>query len=194
MCFVMLVSMVESFGMFLTAGVIVGRPATSSDLTRGLRADALGTLIGGIFNTFPYTSYAQNIGLISMTGVRSRYVCAAGGCILILLGLCPKLAAVVAAVPLSVLGGAGLVMFGMIAATGVRILSEVELTYERLAIIAASVAMGLIPVLSQKFFQHMPVVLGPILHSGIVLASVTAILLNLFLEPRAQAAEPSPAE
>ena len=184
MCFVMLVSMVESFGMFLTAGVIVGRPATARDLTRGLRGDALGTVIGGIFNTFPYTSYAQNIGLISMTGVRSRYVCAAGGVILILLGLCPKLAAVVAAVPLSVLGGAGLIMFGMIAATGVRILSEVELTYERLAIIAASVAMGLIPVLSQKFFQHMPVVLGPILHSGIVLASVTAIALNLFLEPR----------
>ena len=190
MCFVMLVSMVESFGMFLTAGVIVGRPATSADLTRGLRADALGTVIGGIFNTFPYTSYAQNIGLISMTGVRSRYVCAAGGGILILLGLCPKLAAIVAAVPLPVLGGAGLIMFGMIAATGVRILSEVELTYERLAIIAASVAMGLIPVLSQKFFQHMPAVLGPILHSGIVLASISAITLNLFLEPRQIPGEP----
>ncbi len=188
MCFVMLVSMVESFGMFLTAGVIVGRPANAKDLTRGLRGDALGTVIGGIFNTFPYTSYAQNIGLISMTGVRSRYVCAAGGAILIVLGLCPKMAAVVAAVPLSVLGGAGLIMFGMIAATGVRILSEVELTYERLAVIAAAVAMGLIPVLSQKFFQHMPVVLGPILHSGIVLASVTAILLNLFLETKANQA------
>jgi len=100
---------------------------------------------------------------------------------------------VVAAVPLPVLGGAGLIMFGMIAATGVRILSEVELTYERLAVIAAAVAMGLIPVLSQKFFQHMPVVLGPILHSGIVLASVTAILLNLFLEPRgAPASHPAP--
>jgi uric acid transporter len=184
MCFVMLVSMVESFGMFLTAGEITGRPAGAQDLTRGLRADALGTLIGGIFNTFPYTSYAQNIGLISMTGVRSRHVCAAGGAILILLGLCPKLAAVVAAVPLSVLGGAGLIMFGMIAATGVRILAYVELTYERLAVIAASVALGLIPVLSDKFFQHMPVVLGPILHSGIVLASVTAIALNLFLDTR----------
>jgi uric acid transporter len=184
MCFVVLVSMVESFGMFMTAGVIVGRPANGDDLTRGLRADALGTVIGGIFNTFPYTSYAQNIGLISMTGVRSRYVCAAGGAILILLGLCPKLAAVVAAVPLSVLGGAGLVMFGMIAATGVRILAEVELTYERLAVIAASVALGLIPVLSEKFFQHMPAMLGPILHSGIVLASVTAIALNLFLDTR----------
>ena len=193
MCFVMLVSMVESFGMFLSVGVIVGRPVSADDLTRGLRGDALGTLIGGIFNTFPYTSYAQNIGLISMTGVRSRYVCAAGGGILIALGLCPKLAAVVAAVPLPVLGGAGLIMFGMIAATGVRILSEVELTYERLAVIAAAVAMGLIPVLSQKFFQHMPVVLGPILHSGIVLASVTAILLNLFLEPRgAPASHPAP--
>jgi uric acid transporter len=182
MCFVMLVSMVESFGMFLTAGEIVGRPASADDLTRGLRGDALGTVIGGVFNTFPYTSYAQNIGLISMTGVRSRHVCAAGGVILILLGACPKLAALVAAVPLPVLGGAGLIMFGMIAATGVRILSAVDLTYERLAVIAAAVAMGLIPVLSQKFFQHMPVVLGPILHSGIVLASASAIALNLFLD------------
>lgn len=182
MCFVMLVSMVESFGMFLSAGIMVNRPANAADLTRGLRADALGTVIGGIFNTFPYTSYAQNIGLLSLTGVRSRYVCAAGGAILVLLGLCPKLAALVAAVPLCVLGGAGLLMFGMIAATGVRILSEVELTHERLTVIGASVAMGLIPVLSEKFFQHMPAVLGPILHSGIVLASATAIVLNLFLD------------
>jgi NCS2 family nucleobase:cation symporter-2 len=81
----------------------------------------------------------------------------------------------------------------MIAATGVRILSEVELTYERLAVIAASVAMGLIPVLSQKFFQYMPLVLGPILHSGIVLASATAMILNLFLHGSSTVAE-SPAE
>lgn len=180
MCFVMIVTMIESFGMFLAAGVMVGRPADSRALTWGLRADAAGTLIGGVFNTFPYTSYAQNIGLLSVTGVRSRYVCAAGGVILLLFGLCPKLAALVAAVPIYVLGGAGLIMFGMIAATGISILSSVELTFERLVTVAVAVAAGLIPVLSERFFQNMPAVLTPILHSGIVLSSLTAVCVNAF--------------
>lgn len=181
MCFVMIVTMIESFGMFLAAGTLVGRPATPDDLAKGLRADALGTLIGGIFNTFPYTSFAQNIGLLSLTNVRSRYVCGLGGVILLALGLCPKLAALVAALPISVLGGAGFMMFGMIAATGIRILSTVELTYARLATIAVSVALGLIPVLSDRFFQAMPAALAPLLHSGIVMASTAAVLANLFL-------------
>jgi len=188
MCFVMIVTMIESFGMFLAAGTLVGRPATTTDLARGLRADALGTVIGGVFNTFPYTSYAQNIGLLSITGVRSRYVCAVGGVVLMMLGLCPKLAALVAALPVYVLGGAGFMMFGMIAATGIRILSSVELTQGRIATIAVSVAMGLIPVLSDKFFQAMPAALTPLLHSGIVLSSTTAILASLFFESQAEEA------
>lgn len=185
MCLVMMTVMIESFGMFMAAGEMVGRPVDRRTMVRGLRGDAAGTLVGGVFNTFPYTSFAQNIGLLSITGVRSRYVCAGAGVILLVLGLCPKLAALVAAVPLPVLGGAALVMFGMIAATGVRILGSVELTFERLVTVAVSIAAGLIPVLSDKFFQSMPAALAPLLHSGIVLASISAVALNAFFAGRA---------
>ena len=85
--------------------------------------DGLGTIIGGVFNTFPYTSFSQNVGLVGVTGIRSRYVCVAGGAIMVVLGLIPKMGALVEALPTVVLGGAGLVMFGMVAATGVRILA-----------------------------------------------------------------------
>jgi NCS2 family nucleobase:cation symporter-2 len=191
MCLVMVVVMVESFGLFLALGSIVHRPAKQHDLARGLRADALGTLIGGVFNTFPYTSFSQNVGLISVTGVRSRYVCAAAGGVLLLLGLSPKLAAVIAAIPPFVLGGAGLVMFGMIAATGIRILGSVKFASDgnSLTVVAVSLGVGMIPLVSDKFFQFAPSVLAPLLHSGILLATVTAVGLNAFLnglggEPR----------
>jgi len=184
MCLVMMTVMIESFGMFMAAGQMVGRPIDRRQMVRGLRGDAAGTLLGGIFNTFPYTSFAQNIGLLSITGVRSRFVCAGAGVILLTLGVCPKLAALVAAVPLPVLGGAALVMFGMIAATGIRILGSVELTFERLVTIAVSIAVGLIPVLSDRFFQAMPTALAPLLHSGIVLASISAVGLNAFFGNR----------
>ena len=190
MCLVMMTVMIESFGMFMAAGQMVGRPVDRRQMVRGLRGDAAGTLLGGVFNTFPYTSFAQNIGLLSITGVRSRFVCAGAGVILLALGFCPKLAALVAAVPLPVLGGAALVMFGMIAATGIRILGSVELTFERLVTVAVSIAVGLIPVLSDRFFQAMPDALAPLLHSGIVLASISAVGLNAFFSGRASTDDP----
>jgi xanthine/uracil permease len=100
-----------------------GRKVSQDDLARGLRTDGLGTLIGGLFNTFPYTSFSQNVGLVGVTGVRSRWVTAVGGVILIAFGIFPKMGYVVASVPQFVLGGAGIVMFGMVAATGIRILA-----------------------------------------------------------------------
>jgi uric acid transporter len=106
MCIVMIVVMIESFGMFLAIGEIVGRPVDADAITRGLRADGLGTIVGGVFDTFPYTSFSQNVGLVGVTGVRSRWVTIGGGLIMLALGLVPKT------------GGAGLVMFGMVAATG----------------------------------------------------------------------------
>lgn len=183
MCLVMIVVMVESFGLFLALGSIVSRAPAPEDLTRGLRADALGTAIGGLFNTFPYTSFSQNVGLIGVTGVRSRYVCAAAGGILLLLGLSPKLAAVVAAIPACVLGGAGLVMFGTIAATGIRILGDVKFAGDghNLTVVAVSLGAGMIPLVSDRFFQFAPAVLAPLLNSGILLATLTAVGLNAFL-------------
>jgi len=126
--------------------------------------------------------------------VRSRYVCVTGGCILILLGLLPKLAFVVASVPMFVLGGAGIVMFGMVASTGIRILSGVDFKTNRtnLYIVAISIGFGMIPLVADKFFVQMPKVLGPLLGSGILLASIVAVALNLFfnqLKARGSAAE-----
>jgi NCS2 family nucleobase:cation symporter-2 len=180
MCLVMLVVMVESTGMFLAVGEMTDRPVHEADLKRGLLTDGLGTLIGGIFNTFPYTSFSQNVGLVGVTGVRSRFVTAAGGVILLALGLIPKLGAVMTAVPVFVLGGAGIVMFGMVAATGVRILSNVDFKSNRfnLYIVAVSIGFGLIPLVAPAFFSKLPKDLEPILNSGIVLASVAAVILN----------------
>jgi len=106
MSLVMIVVMIESTGMFLALGDMTGKAIDRPMLTRGLRTDGLGTIIGGVFNTFPYTSFSQNVGLVGVTGVKSRYVCAAGGAILIVLGLLPKMAALVESLPTFVLGGA----------------------------------------------------------------------------------------
>ena len=189
MCLVMVVVMIESLGMFLAIGEITGRKLSQRDISDGLRVDGLGTLIGGLFNTFPYTSFSQNVGLVGVTGVRSRFVCVAGGGILILLGLLPKLAFVVASVPMFVLGGAGIVMFGMVAATGIRILGGVDFQANRsnLYIVAISIGFGMIPLVADKFFVQMPKFLGPLLGSGILLASIVAVVLNLFFN-RLQAA------
>lgn len=182
MCLVMIVTMVESTGMFLAVGDMVGRPVKQATLTRGLLTDGLGSMIGGVFNTFPYTSFSQNVGLVGVTGVRSRWVTATGGLVMLILGLMPKLATVVASIPQFVLGGAGLVMFGMVVATGIRILGHINYDRHRhnLYIVAISIGVGMIPMLSSKFFAQLPPNAGTILHSGILLATVSAVLLNLF--------------
>ena len=182
MSLVMVVVMIESTGMFLALGEMTGRGVDRSDLTRGLRADGLGTLIGGIFNTFPYTSFSQNVGLVAVTGIKSRFVCVAGGVILMALGLLPKMAALVESLPTVVLGGAGLVMFGMVAATGIRILANVDFKTSRFNafIVAVSLGIGMIPLVAPNFKQWMPRGLHPVLESGILLTSLCAVVLNLF--------------
>ncbi|WBL76620.1 purine permease [Bradyrhizobium xenonodulans] len=182
MCVVMIVVMIESLGMFLALSDITGKAVDREALSRGLRADGVGTLLGGIFNTFPYTSFSQNVGLVSVTAVRSRWVTVTGGCIMLVLGLLPKLAALVEAVPLVVLGGAGLVMFGMVAATGARILTSVDFRNNRynLFIVAISLGFGLIPLAAPGFFRNLPHDLQPLLESGILLSAIASVLLNAF--------------
>ncbi len=182
MCIVMIVVMIELLGMFLALSEITGKKVDREALTRGLRADGVGTLLGGIFNTFPYTSFSQNVGLVGVTGVRSRWVTATGGCIMLVLGLMPKLSALVEAVPVVVLGGAGLVMFGMVAATGARILTAVDFKDNRhnLFVVAISIGFGLIPLAAPGFFKNLPHDLQPLLESGILLCAVVAVLLNAF--------------
>ncbi len=182
MTLVMIVVMIESTGMFLALADITDKPISQKELTAGLRTDGLGTLIGGIFNTFPYTSFSQNVGLVGVTGVRSRFVCVAAGVIMIVLGLLPKMAALVESVPVFVLGGAGLVMFGMVAATGIRILAGVDYRGNRhnLYIVAISIGFGMLPLVAPRWSQQMPHALHPLLESGILLAAISAVLLNMF--------------
>jgi NCS2 family nucleobase:cation symporter-2 len=186
MSLVMIVVMIESTGMFLALGDITGRRISQSDLSAGLRTDGLGTLIGGLFNTFPYTSFSQNVGLVGVTGVKSRWVCVAGGIIMIVLGMLPKMAALVESVPTFVLGGAGLVMFGMVAATGIRILSGVDFkgNAHNLYIVAISIGFGLVPLVAPRWTQQMAHGLHPLLESGILLTSISAVVLNLYFNGR----------
>ena len=182
MSLVMIVVMIESTGMFLALSDITGKKLSQAELAAGLRTDGVGTLLGGIFNTFPYTSFSQNVGLVGVTGVKSRWVCVAGGVIMIILGLIPKMAAFVESIPTFVLGGAGLVMFGMVAATGIRILSTVDYKGNRnnLYVVALSIGFGLIPLVAPRWTQQMSHALHPLLESGILLTAIAAIVLNLF--------------
>jgi len=182
MSLVMIVVMIESTGMFLALSDMTGKKIDQRQLAAGLRVDGLGTLIGGIFNTFPYTSFSQNVGLVGVTGVKSRYVCVAAGVILMLLGMFPKMAALVESLPTFVLGGAGLVMFGMVAATGIRILAAVDFKTNRnnLFIVAVSIGVGMIPLVAPRYLQWLPHAIHPLIESGILLASMSAVGLNLF--------------
>ena len=179
---VMLVVMVESTGDFLAIGEMVEKEIGEEDLTRGLRADGLATMLGGMLNAFPYTAFAQNVGLVGLTGVKSRFVVATSGFILVALGLFPKLATIIASLPPAVLGGAGIAMFGIVAASGIKTLSKVDFVKNQhnLFIVAISIGIGLIPLVAPDFFKNFPSWSQTILHSGITLGSLTAIILNAF--------------
>ncbi|MGW6144356.1 nucleobase:cation symporter-2 family protein [Streptomyces sp. NPDC055144] len=180
MLIVALVTMTETTGDFIAVGEMTGRPVQPHSLADGLRADGLSTVLGGVFNTFPYTAFAQNVGLVGMTRVRSRWVVATAGGILVLLGLLPKLGAVVAAIPAPVLGGAGLVMFGTVAASGVRTLARVDFAgNHNLTVVAVSVAIGVLPVGVPGIYAKFPHWFQTVMDSGISAGCITAITLNL---------------
>ncbi|MBF3523528.1 purine permease [Burkholderia pseudomallei] len=190
MTVVMMVNVIETAGVFVAVSRMADKPVSQDDLVRGFRADGLGSVLGAVFNIFPYTSYSENVGLLEVTGVRSRWVCATGGAILVLLALVPKLSAVVASVPVFVLGGVGMIMFGMIGVTGIKMLSRVDFVQQPLNgfTVAISIGVGLTPVFAQHFFDRFPAELVPLLQSGIVLAAICAVGLNVlfngFGDPR----------
>ena len=180
MALAMLVIMAETTGNCLAIGQIVGRPTSQQTLGNAFRADGLATMIGGVFNSFPYNAFTQNTGLIALSGVKSRYVCVAGGIIMLMLGLLPKMALAVASIPQFVLGGAGIVMFGMVAATGIRILHGVEFHGKKmhnLYIVAISIGFGLIPEMSAKFFS-LAVSIGAISFSDAAWGENTALTMT----------------
>lgn len=192
MVIVMAVVMVETTGDSIAIGEIVGRHIGQTDLARCLRADGLSTLIGGIFNSFPYTAFAQNIGLVAVTRVKSRFVVAASGVILVLLGLFPKTAAIVACIPNPVLGGAGLAMFGMIIASGIRSLGQVDFDGNyNLMLVAISIGMAMITLTVPDFFKNFPPAAKIVLNSGITVGSIMAVVLNILFNGAGPAEKPS---
>ncbi|OXI18760.1 nucleobase:cation symporter-2 family protein [Burkholderia sp. AU15512] len=182
MALAMLVIMAETTGNVLAIGTIIGRPSSQTTLGNAFRADGLSTMLGGIFNSFPYNAFTQNTGLIALSNVKSRYVVASAGVIMMLMGLFPKLGALIASVPRPVLGGCAIVMFGMTTVAGIQELARVKFDGTRNAIIVAvSVSVGVLPMSLPALFGH---VSGParlILDSGIFLGALTAIVLNVLL-------------
>ena len=170
----------------------MGTKVDGRRLADGLRADAATAVVGPFLNSFPGSTFSQNVGLIALNRVRSRHVVAVGGGILVTMGLFPHLGQVVAMVPSPVLGGAGLVLFGSVAAAGIRTLSEVGFDgNHNLMIVAVSMAFGVLPIAAPDFFTAFPEWAEMILHSGIVTAAVSALLLNAFFNLWGSSADPA---
>lgn len=182
MVIIMLVVGLETIGNI--SGITVGgagRPATSKELSGGVMADGVATSFAAIFNTLPNTAYAQNVGLVTLTGVVSRHVVSIGGLFLIAFGLFPKLSAVASAMPPAVLGGAAIVMFGMIASAGVKILAETGMNQRSMLIMAVAISLGVGLPLVPEIAEALPKQAALLLKSGLIPAAVVALLLDALL-------------
>lgn len=179
---VMVVVMVETMSSMMATGDIVGKKVDAKMLRNGLNTCGLATLACGFFNLFPYSAFAQNVGLIGLTGVRSRYVVSVSGIILMLMGVFTKMAGLVVLIPKPVLGGAGIVMFGMVAVSGIRTLGQVNYRNNNNGmVVALTLGIGLMPVLVPNLFTQFPPMMQLFLHSGITIGTLTAIVANLTL-------------
>ena len=182
MCFMAVISAIETVGD--VSGICkggAGREATDTEIQGAPYADGIGTTVAGIFGGLPNTSFSQNVGLISMTGVMSRHVVTIGAFFLILCGLVPKFGAIISTVPINVLGGGVIVMFGMVCAAGVNMLSDVAWNRRNMVIFAVSLSVGLGLQLEPTALQHLPKTLQILLTSGLLPAAGLSIILNLVL-------------
>ncbi|GAA1324721.1 nucleobase:cation symporter-2 family protein [Leucobacter albus] len=180
MFIVVLVILTETAADILAVGEITGSKVNSKRIANGLRADMISSILSPIFNSFTQSAFAQNVGLVAITGVRSRFVVTAGGAILVVLGLLPIMGRVAGAIPMQVLGGAGIVLFGSVAASGIRTLSKVSYKDNmNLIIVATSLAFGMLPIVKPDIYSQFPNWFEVIFHSGISSAAIMAILLNI---------------
>ena len=180
MLIVMAVTMVETTGDVFATGEVVGKRITPKHVANALRADGLSTFLGGIFNSFPYTCFAQNVGLVRLTRVKSRWVVTAAGIIMIILGILPKAGAVVASIPGPVIGGASLAMFANVAVVGIQTLSKVDMRDNRNAVIVStSIGLAMLVTLKPDLASLMPSWLHIIFGSGVTIGALTAFILNL---------------
>lgn len=179
---VSIVSAVETVGdASATAKAGAGRDATDEEIAGATYADGLGTAVAGVFGGLPNTSFSQNVGIVGMTGVMSRHVVTIAGVILVICGLLPKIGALIASMPLPVLGGGVIVMFGMVAAAGMNVLSEVKMTRRNMVIIAISLTAGLGLNLVPAAVQYLPGIWKTLATSAVAPTAFLAIVLNQIL-------------
>lgn len=180
MTLVAIVSLVESTGVYFALSDICEKKINEHDIARGYRSEGIAIVLGGIFNAFPYTTFSQNVGLLQLSGVKSKNIIYTAAGMLVLLGLVPKIGAFTTIIPSSVLGGAMVAMFGMVIASGIKMLGQVDFSsQENLLIVACSVGLGLGVTVVPEMFGDLPASLRILTDSGIVLGSLTAVLLNL---------------
>ena len=188
MIIIALVSMVESTGVFFAIGDLLHKNITEDNLKRGYRAEGLAQVFGGLFNTFPYTTFSQNVGLLQLSGIKTKRPIYWAAGLLMAMGLLPKIGALVTIIPDSVLGGAMLVMFTMIAVQGIRMLTKVDFENNRnILVVAISIGLGLGVTVYPQIFQALPQTIQLFLGNGIVVASICATLLNLIFNGRSGA-------
>lgn len=177
-----LVTTIETVGCLMAVGEASGQPLNDEDLSAGILCDGVGSFLAGFFNAGPNTSFSQNVGLIPMTKVASRHVVTLAGILLVLLGIFPKVGALVAIIPNPVLGGAGIIMFGMVASAGIKTLKEIPLNNRNMIIIAVSIGLGLGVTVRPEFLSQLPDFLKSLFSSGISAGTITALILNLILK------------
>lgn len=182
MCIIATVSLVESTGVYFALSDISKETLDSTRLRNGYRAEGIAVLLGGIFNTFPYTGFSQNVGLVKLSGIKTRLPIYYAASFLILLGLLPKFGALAQIIPSSVLGGAMLIMFGFVSVQGMQILARVDFEHNEhdFLIAAVSISAG-VGLNGSNLFNSLPTGLQMFFSNGIVMASVIAIVLNLIL-------------
>ena len=182
MCLISIVSAIETVGdISAIAKGGAGREATDKELAGGTYADGLGSALAGVFGGLPNTSFSQNVGIVSMTGVMSRGVVTVGAIFLIICGFVPKIGAVVSSMPIEVLGGGVILMFGMVVSAGVSMLSTVNWSRRNMMILATSLSVGLGLQAVPKSMQHLPDLLGMLMTSGLLPVAVLAVVMNLLL-------------
>ncbi len=193
MFIVVLVVKTETSADIIAVGEIIDTPVDRRRIADGLRADMLSSTLAPFFGSFTQTAFAQNVGLVALTGVKSRFVVAAGGVIMVTLGLLPILGEVVAAVPMPVLGGAGMVLFGTVAGSGIRNLRSVSYDGNmNLIIVSTSLAFAMFPVVRDDFYDAFPDWFQTIFHSGISSAAIMAVFLNLLFNELKLGNTPNP--
>jgi len=181
MIMVSLTTMIESTGVFFALGDLTGKKIEEDDLKRGYRAEGIAAMLGGLFNTFPYSTFSENVGVLQLSGVKTRKPIYYSAFFLIILGLLPKAGAVATIIPDPVLGGAMIVMFGIVGAQGVKILQQVDFSKDKnILITSLSIGMGLGVTVYPQIFQFLPTAARMLLTNGIVVASIVAVVLNLF--------------